>query len=151
MGYRQSKSYSRYNNRYATTGGYDSTGRWRSEAWHMDGGANDEGWHYRYCGTCGTETEHARGGGCVSCDNRAIRQQARKNRKNPAQSDRKWIFSLYEKRVEEGERSSFIQSLKEQNEVRCLSAKQVDVGMKILSKHIDAGTLRSYWVAAHRK
>ena len=47
-------------------GGYDSTGRWRSEAWHMDGSANDEGWHYRYCNYCGSETEHARGGGCVS-------------------------------------------------------------------------------------
>ena len=150
MGYRRNYS-NRRNNNYTMAGGYDSTGRWRSEAWHMDGGANDEGWHYRYCGTCGTETEHARGGGCVSCDNRAIRQQARKNRKNPAQSDRKWIFSLYEKRVEEGERSSFIQSLKEQNEVRCLSAKQVAIGMKILKKHIDVGTLQSFWVAAHRK
>ena len=150
MGYRHNYSNRRYNN-YATAGGYDSTGRWRSEAWHMDGGANDEGWHYRYCGACGTETEHARGGGCVSCDNRAIRRQARKNRLNPAQADRRYIFSLYENRVAESDQSSFIQSLKEQNEVRRLSDKQIQVGMKILSKHIDAGTLRSYWVAAHRK
>ena len=51
-------------------GGYDSTGRWRSEAWHLDGGANDEGWHYRYCSTCGKETEHGRqstGNYCVPC------------------------------------------------------------------------------------
>ena len=33
----------RYRNNYAVDGGYDSTGRWRSAAWHMDGGANDEG------------------------------------------------------------------------------------------------------------
>ncbi len=44
----------------------------RSEAYRVDGGANDEGWHYRYCSICGTEAEHARGGGCVDCDNRAI-------------------------------------------------------------------------------
>ena len=150
MGYRKSYSNRRYNN-YAMAGGYDSTGRWRSEAWHMDGGANDEGWHQAYCHSCCKETEHGRGSGCVPCGNRAIRQQARKNRWNPAQSDRRWIFSLYEKRVEEADRSSFIQSLKEQNEVRCLSEKQIQIGMKILSKHIDVGTLRSYWVAAHRK
>lgn len=144
MGYRRS----RYNN-YAMAGGYDSTGRWRSEAWHMDGGANDEGWHHRYCGACGTETEHARGGGCVACDNRAIRQQARKNRWNPAVDDRRYIFSLYEKRA--GSLGSFLQSLKDQNEKRCLTQKQIEVGQKILLKHIDAGTLRSYWVAAHRK
>ena len=151
MGYRKSYSSQFNNNSYAMTGGYDSTGRWRSEAWHMDGGANDEGWHQAYCHSCGRKTEHGRGSGCVPCENRAIRQQARKNRWNPAQSDRRWIFSLYEKRVEEADRSSFIQSLKEQNEVRCLSEKQIQVGMKILSKHIDSGTLRSYWVAAHRK
>ena len=144
MGYRRN----RYNN-YAMSGGYDSTGRWRSEAWHMDGGANDEGWHYRYCGACGKETEHARGGGCVECDNRAIRARARKNRWNPAQADRRYIFSLYEKRT--GNLGSFLQSLKDQNEKRCLTQKQIEVGMKILSKHIDVGTLKSYWVAAHRK
>lgn len=149
MGYQRRRYSSRWNN-YSLNGGYDSTGRWRSEAWHMDGGANDEGWHYRYCGVCGTETEHARGGGCVSCDNRFIRQQARKSRKNPAQSDRRYIFKLYEKLVAESDRSSFIQSLKEQNEFRSLSDKQIQVGMKILSKHIDLGTLRSYWVAPHR-
>ena len=148
MGYRRSYSNRRYNN-YAMAGGYDSTGRWRSEAWHMDGGANDEGWHHRYCHVCGTETEHARGGGCVECDNRAIRERARKNRKNPAKSDRQWMFNLYEKRA--GSLPSFLQSLKEQNEVRCLSAKQVEIGMKILKKHIDVGTLQSFWVASHRK
>ena len=72
MGYRQQKSYSRYNNRFATTGGYDSTGRWRSEAWHMDGGANDEGWHQAYCNRCGKVTEQGRGSGCVPCGDRRI-------------------------------------------------------------------------------
>ena len=136
-------------NYYAMDGGYDRGGRWRSAAWHEDGGANDEGWHHRYCGVCGTETEHARGGGCVECDNRAIRERARKNRKNPAKGDRQWMFNLYEKRA--GSLPSFLQSLKEQNEVRCLSPKQVAIGMKILKNHIDAGTLQSFWVAAHRK
>ena len=147
MGYRRNYSSRRYNN-YAMAGGYDSAGRWRSEAWHMDGGANDEGWHHRYCGVCGTETEHARGGGCVECDNRAIRERTRKNRKNPAQADRRWMFGLYEKKA--GSLPGFLQSLKEQNEVRCLSAKQIEVGMKILSKHIDVGTLQSFWIASHR-
>jgi len=145
MGYRRNYR------KYEMSGGYDSTGRWRSEAWHMDGGANDEGWHQAYCNSCGKETEHGRGSGCVPCENRAMRQQARKNQWNPAQSERQWIFRLYEERVEEGKRSAFIQSLKEQNEVRCLSNKQIQVGLKILSKHIDVTTLRSYWVAAHRK
>jgi hypothetical protein len=69
MGYRRN----RYNN-YAMGGGYDSTGRWRSEAWHMDGGANDEGWHYRFCHVCSKETEHGSqcsGVYCVKCDDRA--------------------------------------------------------------------------------
>ena len=136
-------------NYYTMDGGYDRGGRWRSAAWHEDGGANDEGWHHRYCNMCGTETEHARGGGCVECDNRAIRERARKNRKNPAKGDRQWMFNLYEKRA--GSLPSFLQSLKEQNEVRCLSPKQVAIGMKILKNHIDAGTLQSFWVAAHRK
>ena len=30
----------RWRSSYGYGGGYDSTGRWRSEAWHMDGGAN---------------------------------------------------------------------------------------------------------------
>ncbi len=134
---------------YTRNGGYDSTGRWRSEAWHMDGSANDEGWHYRYCNYCGSETEHARGGGCVSCDNRIIAARARKNRKNPARNDRRWVFSLYEQRA--GKLTDFLQSLKEQNEKKCLSPKQIEIGKKILIKHIDACTLQSYWIAAHRK
>ena len=138
----------RYNN-YAVAGGYDSTGRWRPEAWHMDGGANDEGWHHRYCSSCNKETEHARGGGCVPCENRAIRQRARKDRSNPARLDRRYIFSLYEETA--GSLGSFLQSLKEQNERRCLSQKQIDVGQKVLSKHIDAEILKNYWVAAHRR
>ena len=59
------------------------------------------------------------------------------------------MFGLYEERA--GSLPSFLQSLKEQNEVRCLSDKQIEIGMKILKNHIDVGTLRSFWVAAHRK
>ena len=148
MKYRRQNYSSRYNN-YTMAGGYDSTGRWRSEAWHMDGGANDEGWHQAHCHLCGKETEHGRGSGCVPCGDRAVRQRLRKSQKNPAQADRRWMFSLYEKKA--GNLPNFLQSLKEQNELRCLSTKQIETGMKILSKHIDVGTLRSFWIAAHRK
>ena len=65
---------------YGYSGGYDSTGRYRSEAWHMDGGANDEGWHYRFCNYCGKETEHGRGSGCVPCGDRIAAARARKRR-----------------------------------------------------------------------
>ena len=147
MGYRR-RNYPRGHN-YTMDGGYDSTGRWRSEAWHMDGGANDEGWHYRYCNYCCAKTEHARGGGCVDCDNRIVAARARKNKSNPARDDRRWVFKLYEEKA--GQLPAFLQSLKEQNERRCLSQKQVEIGQKVLGKHIDDGTLRSYWVAAHRK
>ena len=51
---------------------YGAGGRYRSDAWHMDGGANDEGWHYAYCSRCGKETEHGRGSGCVTCADRGI-------------------------------------------------------------------------------
>ena len=66
-------------------GGYDRTGRWRSEAWHMDGGANDEGWHQAFCYNCGTTTEHGRGSGCVPCADKAIRRRARQVGKQTAQ------------------------------------------------------------------
>lgn len=45
----------------------------KSDAWHEDGGANDEGWHDKYCYNCGKTTEHGRqvgGSYCVPCDNR---------------------------------------------------------------------------------
>lgn len=48
-------------------------GKWRSEAWHLDGGANDEGWHDKYCYSCGSVTEHGLTDGCVPCGDRAIR------------------------------------------------------------------------------
>jgi hypothetical protein len=71
MTYRIHNSY----NRYHGDGGYDTTGRWRSEAWHMDGGANDEGWHQRYCPACNKKTEHGRqstGNFCVPCSDRRL-------------------------------------------------------------------------------
>ena len=63
MGYRRNYGY----------GGYSSSGRYRSEAWHMDGGANDEGWHDKYCHSCARVTEHGLTEGCVPCGDRAIR------------------------------------------------------------------------------
>ncbi len=140
MGYRR-RNYGRGHN-YTMDGGYDSTGRWRSAAWHMDGGANDEGWHHRYCGVCGTETEHARGGGCVACDNRAIRERARRD-KNPRKMDRNWVLTSYEEKA--GNLPDFLASLKRQNGRKALSAKQVAVGRKVLAKHIDENTLRIWW------
>jgi len=131
-------------NRYHGDGGYDSTGRWRSEAWHMDGGANDEGWHYRYCSYCNAKTEHGRGSGCVECENRMTiaANRRRKASSNPAKEDRSFVFSAYAKSAP---LPSFLQSLKEQNEKRALTPKQVAVGAKILSKHIDSGTLKTFW------
>ncbi len=69
---------SRYRN-YGYNGGYDSTGRWRSEAWHMDGGANDEGWYHAWCSSCGAKTEHGLSEGCVPCGDRAAAARARRN------------------------------------------------------------------------
>lgn len=147
-------SYSRrysssYNKSFSMNGGRDTTGRWRSEAWHLDGGANDEGWHNAWCNICCNKTEHARGGGCVKCDNRALEYRMRKVRKNPARDDRRYIFKLYE--TNGGRLNSFLISLKEQNENRCLTKKQVEIGMSILKSYIDEETLNRSWVAAHRK
>lgn len=62
-----------YRRNYGYGSGYDLGGRWRSEAWHMDGGANDEGWHQSFCGCCGKNTEHGtglKGTYCVPCDDK---------------------------------------------------------------------------------
>ncbi len=151
MGYRRQKSYSRYNNNYATAGAYDSTGRWRSEAWHMDGGANDEGWHRAWCNYCGKETEHGRGSGCVPCGDRmaasynrrhAIKKRAAANN-NPHKLDRWAALKLYE--VSEGPLYGFLESLCEQNQKKCLSPKQVSVGAAILSKVLDADVVARLW------
>ena len=77
MGYRRN-----YSRSFTMNGGYDSTGRWRSEAWPMDGGANDEGWHQAFCSYCGKKTEHGRGSGCVPCGDR----QAAYRRRNRIKS-----------------------------------------------------------------
>ena len=132
----------RWRSSYGYGGGYDSTGRWRSEAWHMDGGANDEGWHKKYCSYCDNTTEHGRGSGCVPCGDRQTAYRRRTD-KNPSKVNRRWVLSLYEEKA--GKLPSFLTSLKEQNEKRALSAKQLDIGKKVLEKHIDAGTLRNYW------
>tara|TARA_B100000131_G_scaffold314992_1_gene352699 strand:+ start:289 stop:711 length:423 start_codon:yes stop_codon:yes gene_type:complete len=136
----------RWRSNYGYGGGYDSTGRWRSEAWHMDGGANDEGWHYRYCAICARKTEHGRqstGAFCVECDNRAIQRRARMN-KNPHKINRNWVLLQYEEKA--GSLPNFLQSLKEQNQKRALSKKQLEIGKKVLLKHLDENTLKTFWI-----
>ena len=54
--------------------------KYRNDAWLADGGANDEGWHYRYCFRCNGRTEHGHTG-CVTCLDRAIRAR-KKLKKN---------------------------------------------------------------------
>jgi len=70
MGYRYGSRY----NRYASSGAYDSTGRYRSDAWWADGGANDEGYTYNYCHACSKQTEHE-SGACIPCDDRQRRRK----------------------------------------------------------------------------
>ena len=148
MGYRRQKSYSRYNNRYAMSGGYDSTGRWRSEAWHMDGGANDEGWHQAYCNYCGKETEHGRGSGCVPCGDRRLapkvsRKKAKVANPNPHKLDRWAALKLYE--VNAGTLPEFLVSLRDQNEKRCLTAKQVKIGARVLANIVEQDVIDRLW------
>ena len=154
MGYRRQKSYSRYNNRFATAGAYDSTGRWRSEAWHMDGGANDEGWHQAYCHRCGKMTEHGRGSGCVPCGDRMAASRARPKAKKSFNAewkikesirlDRLSVILIYEAKV--GSLPSFLESLKEQlSGKRNLSSKQISVGAKVLSSIVDQDIVDRVW------
>tara|TARA_Y100000592_G_scaffold92987_1_gene155486 strand:- start:665 stop:1300 length:636 start_codon:yes stop_codon:yes gene_type:complete len=150
MGYRRQKNYSRYNSRFASTGGYDATGRWRSEAWHMDGGANDEGWHQAYCNRCGKVTEHGRGSGCVPCGDRmAATHRRRASKKNPVPNpnphklDRWAVLKLYE--VKAGNLLDFLESLRDQNEKRPLSPKQVEVGSEILKGFVESDIVDRLW------
>ena len=155
MGYRRQKSYSRYNNHFATDGGYDSTGRWRSEAWHMDGGANDEGWHQAYCHRCGKMTEHGRGSGCVPCGDRRIVAKNRSKAKaksfnanwkanEAVRLDRLSVILIYKAKV--GSLPSFLESLKNQlSGKRNLSAKQISVGSKVLSSIVDQDIVDRVW------
>jgi len=62
-------SYRSYNN-----SSYGS--RRRSEAWYMDGGANDEGYNHRYCSACGKKTEHDIAD-CIPCGDMAAAVSAR--------------------------------------------------------------------------
>jgi len=164
MGYRR-KNYSNYNN-YATAGGYDSTGRWRSEAWHMDGGANDEGWHQAYCSYCGKETEHGRGSGCVPCGDRIVASQVRRKKKaNPSNDnwklerqihlDRAAVIRIYE--VNAGSLPNFLESLRDQLSNNSspygfivlsfpkLTTKQVEVGAKVLKNIVDQDIIDRLW------
>lgn len=154
MGYRRQKSYSRYNNNYAMAGGYDSTGRWRSEAWHMDGGANDEGWHSAWCNYCGKETEHGRGSGCVPCGDRIALSKTIRKIKPAAKSDwkagrairldRMAVIRIYEANV--GFRPNFLKSLDEQLSAKNkLSKRQVEVGAKVLAGSVDQDIIDRLW------
>ena len=154
MGYRRQKSYSRYNNHFAT-GGYDSTGRWRSEAWHMDGGANDEGWHQAYCHRWGKMTEHGRGSGCVPCGDRMAASRARPKAKKKSfnvgakaseaiRLDRMSVICIYEAKV--GSLPDFLESLKDQlGQRKNLSVKQIEVGAKVLASIIDQDIIDRVW------
>jgi hypothetical protein len=153
MGYRRSYSNRRSNN-YAVDGGYDSTGRWRSEAWHMDGGANDEGWHQAYCSYCGKETEHGRGSGCVPCENRIVASRvSRKNKvklpkdtheKAMVRLDRMAVIRIYENNA--GNLPSFLESLDTQlGKNRDLTPKQVKVAAKIFSNIVDQDVIDRVW------
>lgn len=48
-----------YRKRYSSYG-YNTSGygRYKPDAYYVDGGANDEGYNWRYCCTCSEETEH---------------------------------------------------------------------------------------------
>ena len=147
MGYRRSYS-NRRNNNYAVDGGYDSTGRWRSEAWHMDGGANDEGWHQAYCSYCGKKTEHGRGSGCVPCGNRITSSVYRKKAKkvidsNPHKRDRWATIKMYEARAQS--MPAFLKSLEKQNQERSLTPNQVAIGAKVLSSIVDQDIIDRLW------
>ena len=149
MGYRR-RSYSSHYNNYAVSGGYDSTGRWRSDAWHMDGGANDEGWHYAYCSACGKETEHGRGSGCVPCGDRiALAHRRRTSKKrapsnsNPHKLDRWAVLKLYE--AKSGNLLNFLESLCDQNKNRSLSPRQVEVGAQILKGFVCSDIVDRLW------
>ena len=144
-------SYRKSYNLYHGDGGFDTTGRWRSEAWHMDGGANDEGWHQRYCSACNKETEHGRqstGSFCVPCSDRRLTPKvSRKKTKvvnpNPYKRDRWAVVKLYE--VNAGIIPDFLKSLVEQNKKRCLTSKQVKIGAKVLSKIVDQDIIDRLW------
>jgi len=165
MGYRRNYS-NRRNNNYAMAGGYDSTGRWRSEAWHMDGGANDEGWHQAFCNYCGKETEHGRGSGCVPCGDRRLSTRPRVANQSPVsksnwkverevQLDRSAVLRIYE--VNAGSLPNFLNSLKEQLsnswksqydkrvKARKLTIKQIEVGAKVLKGIVDQDIIDRLW------
>ena len=163
MGYR--RSYSNRNS-YSAYGSHDSTGRWRSEAWHMDGGANDEGWHQAYCSYCGKETEHGRGSGCVPCGDRMSAARNRPKKKasssnsnwkleRQAHLDRAAVIRIYEANA--GSLPNFLKSLDEQLSsnwkasydksvrVRKLTAKQIEVGAKVLKNIVDQDIIDRLW------
>ena len=64
------KSTGNTNNWYysASRGGGYYAGRYRSDAWFADGGANDEGYNYRHCYDCRDTTEHDLNS-CLQCGN----------------------------------------------------------------------------------
>jgi len=115
----------------------------------MDGGANDEGWHQAWCSYCNRNTEHGRGSGCVPCGDRIVSSKAKQVKTvkavnlNPFKLDRWAVLKLYE--VSEGPLYGFLKSLKESNEMRSLTSKQVEVGAKVLGKVIDVDIIDRLW------
>ena len=39
----------------------------KSDAYYVDGGANDEGYYWTYCPSCDKKTEHDPCSGCCNC------------------------------------------------------------------------------------
>ena len=65
MGYRRYSEYDYEHNGRRYQRGYGRPGK--SDAYYMDGGANDEGYYYTYCSICDEETEHDPSSGCCEC------------------------------------------------------------------------------------
>ena len=64
--------------------------------------------------------------------------------KNPHKINRNWVLLQYEEKA--GSLPNFLQSLKEQNQKRALSKKQLEIGKKVLLKHLDENTLKTFWI-----
>jgi hypothetical protein len=94
----------------------------KSYAHRVDGGANDEGFHHKYCPSCGKRTEHEMGH-CISCvDKRGAKTQKTRERNQP----------LLDAIAEAGP-NSFLQKMEAQiNQGRDLTEPQRIVVMKIL-------------------
>ena len=58
--------------------GRGSYTKYDDEAWSLDGSANDEGYHFKWCSRCRYKTEHELDE-CLSCE--SISRRCRRNMK----------------------------------------------------------------------